>query len=145
MRISIKFLVSLISYTKFRPLARERNDLEASHNDVIIVMGRSVADWLWYIPDIIVSKNWWNDVGINASRTLIRASSVKGINLRRASKNIINGKNDSIIKKADCPENAGIAVFLISSENISARLYILRKDRINILCFIYFPFFQIKM
>lgn len=92
---------------------------------VIIVAGRRVEDWLLYMPDITAAMNLWNESGINTCRALRNISSVNGVNLRIANINIKNGKNESIIKKADCPEKAEIADLFVSLSMVLTRLYIL--------------------
>ena len=102
-------------------MARERNAFEPSHMAVIIVAGRSVADWLLYIPEITADRKLWKESGIKTSSVFKNIVSVKGVNLRTANINIKKGKKESIRKKADCPAKAEI-------DALFARLY---EDRVT--------------
>lgn len=100
-------------------MARERNALEPSHIAVIIVTGRSVADWLLYMPEITADRKLWKESGIKTSSVFKNIDSVNGVNLRTANINIKKGKKESIRKKADCPEKAEIAALFVSFITVS--------------------------
>ncbi len=110
--------------------------LEPSHMAVIIVTGRSVADWLLYMPEITAEKKLWKESGIKTSNVFKNIVSVKGVNLRTANINIKNGKKESIRKKADCPEKAGIAALFVSFIIVSVIVRVLLYQRIKRLYFI---------
>jgi hypothetical protein len=118
-RRKMEGLVSLISYTEFKPFMMAKKPFPADHSVVIAVMEIRVVEvavsYMSVIIETIMELTAVGKISVKKSSMLLSCILKNGTILKRS---MINGKKEMMIKKAACAENAPIKsspIFFINS------------------------------